>query len=100
MRETPGRRGLPVWGREFRKMIDLRGKSVLVAGGAGFVGSAMVRELLDERQRLEEVVDRLLELNVPAVRSEPSASCSTVGDTRKVLALASEVLGFWSAACT
>ena len=29
-------------------MIDLKGKSVMVAGGAGFVGSAIVRELLDD----------------------------------------------------
>ncbi len=29
-------------------MIDLNGKSVMVAGGAGFVGSAIVRELLDD----------------------------------------------------
>jgi len=33
-------------------MIDLKGRSVLVAGGAGFVGSAMVRELLADGARV------------------------------------------------
>src|SRR5262245_46910990 len=30
------------------KLIDLKGKGVMVAGGAGFVGSAIVRELIDD----------------------------------------------------
>jgi nucleoside-diphosphate-sugar epimerase len=33
-------------------MIDLSGKPVLVAGGAGFVGSALVRELLNDGARV------------------------------------------------
>lgn len=33
-------------------MIDLSGKAVLVAGGAGFVGSAMVRELISDGARV------------------------------------------------
>jgi nucleoside-diphosphate-sugar epimerase len=30
------------------KLLDIKGKCVMVAGGAGFVGSAIVRELLDD----------------------------------------------------
>ena len=33
-------------------MIDLAGRSVLVVGGAGFLGSALVRELLDDGARV------------------------------------------------
>ena len=33
-------------------MVDLNGQPVLVAGGAGFVGSALVRELLDDGARV------------------------------------------------
>jgi nucleoside-diphosphate-sugar epimerase len=40
-------------------MIDLRGRSVLVAGGAGFVGSALVRELIDDGARVV-VLDNFL----------------------------------------
>jgi UDP-glucose 4-epimerase len=48
------------------------GASVLVVGGAGFVGSALVRRLLDARPRRVLIVDNLLSADISNVPEHPA----------------------------
>ena len=52
---------------ENKKLISLKNKKILVTGGAGFIGSAVVRYLNDRGMSNIVVVDRIIHMPDPII---------------------------------
>jgi nucleoside-diphosphate-sugar epimerase len=68
------------------------GTSVLVVGGAGFVGSALVRRLIDAAPRRLVIVDNLLSADISNVPEHPAVDfvLGSIADDRVLAALPRE----------
>src|SRR5262249_2493525 len=56
------------------KTSVFEGSSVLIAGGAGFVGTALVRRMLDAQPRRIVIVDNLLSADISNIPEHPAVN--------------------------
>jgi len=77
------------------------GASVLVVGGAGFVGTALVRRLLDAAPQRIVIVDNLLSADIVNVPQHPAIDfrLGSIADDRVLAALPSELDYVFHLAC-
>ena len=77
------------------------GTSVLVVGGAGFVGGALVRRLLDAAPRRLVIVDNLLSADISNVPEHPTVDfvLGSIADDRVLAALPRDLDYVFHLAC-
>lgn len=82
-------------------MAPLAGISTLVTGGAGFVGSALVRRLLDAGAGRVVIVDNLLSADISAVPQHPAVDFrfGSIADDRILTALPRDLDYVFHLAC-
>jgi nucleoside-diphosphate-sugar epimerase len=82
-------------------MAAFAGASVLVVGGAGFVGTALVRRLIDAAPRRVVIVDNLLSADIGNVPEHPVVdfSLGSIADDRVLLSLPREFDYVFHLAC-
>lgn len=79
----------------------LRGANVLVVGGAGFVGSNLVSQLLEQEPRGLTIVDNLLSSDISNVPKHPSVNFlfGSITEERILKALPEDLDYAWHLAC-
>ncbi len=82
-------------------MSALTGAATLVVGGAGFVGGALVRLLLDAGVGRVVIVDNLLSADISAVPGHPAVDfrCGSIADDRVLMALPRDIDYAFHLAC-
>ena len=82
-------------------VASLRDAAVLVVGGAGFVGSALVRRLIDEGVRRVTIVDNLLSADIGNVPEHPTVDFvfGSIADERILAALPGDLDYVFHLAC-
>ena len=82
-------------------MPGFTGAVILVTGGAGFVGSALIRRLLEARPRQVVIVDNMLSSDIAAVPEHPALDLrlGSIADDRVLAALPGNLEYVFHLAC-